>query len=67
MPIFAIAAIPLINRLSEDTKQVWYADDIVGTTEQLCVWWDKLVKLGPGFSYFPNALKTWLVTKDKHR
>ena len=28
-------------------------------------WWDKLCKDGPGFGYFPNACKTWLVTKDK--
>ena len=45
--------------LSEDAKQVWYADDdaALGTTEQLRVWWDKMVKLGPGFGYFPNAFK----------
>ena len=28
-------------------------------------WWDKLCKLGPGFGYFPNASKTWLVVKDR--
>lgn len=27
-------------------------------------WWDKLSSLGPAFGYFPNASKTWLVTKD---
>ena len=40
MPMYAIATIPLFNRLSEDAKQVWYADDAaaLGTTEQLRVW-----------------------------
>ena len=60
MPMYAIATIPLINKLKDDAQQVWHADDAAAlwTTEQLRVWWDKLVKLGPGFGYFPNAVKT---------
>ncbi len=27
-------------------------------------WWDELARLGPGYGYFPNPSKTWLVTKD---
>ena len=40
---------------------MWYADytAALGSVE----WWDKLVKLGPGFG---NTVKTWLVTKNQH-
>ena len=27
-------------------------------------WWDKISTSGLGFGYFPNASKTWLVTKE---
>ena len=27
-------------------------------------WWDKISTSGPRFGYFPNASKTWLVTKE---
>ena len=47
---------------------MWYAADAaaVGSFEKVCLWWDQLVKLGPGFRYYPNAQKTWLVAKDQH-
>ena len=28
------------------------------------LWWDKLNECGPGFGYFPNAVKTWLFVKE---
>ena len=64
MPMYAITTVPLIKRLSEAVKQVWYADDAaaVGSVEKVHLWWDQLVKLGPGFGYYPNTRKTWLVT-----
>ena len=67
MPIYAIAMIPLIRRLKNDVTQVWYADDVCvcGRLASLCQWWDQLCELGPGFGYFPNALKTWLAVKDR--
>ena len=50
----------------EDYKQVWYADDAaaVGRIVDLRDWWDEISTSGPGFGYFPNAPKTWLVTKE---
>ena len=33
----------------------------------LRLWWDQLCREGPGFGYFPNTSKTWLVTKDSFR
>ena len=61
MPMYALATVPLINRLSRDSiTQIWYADD-VGKVSDLREWWDKE---GPSFGYFPNPNKTWLVTKE---
>ena len=67
MPMYAIAMIPLIRCLNYDVTQVCYADDACacGRLYSLHQWWDQLCKLGPGFGYFPNASKTWLVVKDR--
>ena len=67
MPMYAIALVPLIRHLANNINQVWYADDACacGRLSDLRHWWDKLCKDGPGFGYFPNACKTWLVIKDK--
>ena len=68
MPMYGLATIPLIQRLSGHCKQVWYADDSAafGSLEHLRSWWDKLTTEGPSFGYFANPSKTWLVTKDTH-
>ena len=68
MSMYAIAMIPLICRLNNDAvAQVWYADDACayGRLSSLHQWWNQLCKLGPGFGYFPNASKMWLVVKDR--
>ncbi|CAM1294773.1 Uncharacterised protein r2_g398 [Pycnogonum litorale] len=62
----AIGITPLIRKMARnDTKQIWYADDAAagGTLESIHRWWEKLVKEGPRYGYFPNHAKTWLVTK----
>ena len=66
MPMYALATIPLIKKLKGNSKQIWYADDAVaiGRITDLREWWDHLTTEGPGFSYFPNPSKTWLVTKE---
>ena len=66
MPMYALATVPLIKKLHGNYKQVWYADDAaaVGRIVDLRDWWDKISTSGPGFGYFPNASKTWLVTKE---
>ena len=66
MPMYALATIPLIKKLEGNYKQVWYADDAaaVGKIEDLRNWWERLTTIGPGFGYFPNAAKPWLVTKE---
>ena len=66
MPMYALATIPLINKLKGYSKQIWYADDAaaVGKLAELRVWWDILTNEGPHFGYYPNPSKTWLVTKE---
>ena len=63
MPMYAIATIPLID----DVKQVCYADDAsaTGKITQIRKWWNSISSEGPKYGYYPNASKTWLVTKEK--
>ena len=63
---YALATIPLIKKLKGNSKRIWYADDAVpiGRITDLREWWDHLTTKGPGFGYFPNPSKTWLVTKE---
>ena len=51
--------------LQSSRKQCWYADDASGTgsTTQLKKWWDTLTEIGPGYGYYPNDKKSWLVAK----
>ena len=67
MPMYAVATLPMINRLPKSTTQVWYADDAsaLGTITNLREWWDELARLGPSYGYHPNPSKTWLVTKEE--
>ncbi len=66
MTIYALATIPLIQKLSTEVLQVWYADDATaaGKLPSLRERWNRLSTLGPAFGYFANAAKTWLVTKE---
>ena len=71
MPMYALATLPLIRMLDapdNSTDQLWYADDATATggLSHLRAWWDRLVTIGPAFGYYPNASKTWLVTKEAH-
>ena len=66
MPMYALATLPLSERLPSAVTQVWYADDACacGSIAQLHQWWECLSEIGPGYGYFVNAKKTWLVTKS---
>ena len=65
MPMYALATLPLIKRISGGVTQVWYADDACacGSISQLRNWWERLRREGPGFGYNVNSTKSWLVTK----
>ena len=60
--MYALAILPLSDRLPNTVTQVWYADDVCafGSIIKLRDWWDRLHQVGPGFGY---NIKTWLVTK----
>ena len=69
MAMYAIAITPLIHQLEDDgIKLAWYADDATagGSLKHLKEWWDRMVKLGPDYGYYPNATKTWLIVKEDH-
>ena len=57
--------VPLIQELCTAVPEVWFADDATaaGRLQALLSWWQVLSTQGPGFGYFPNALKTVLIVK----
>ena len=63
MAMFALATLPLVNKLSQDVKQCWHADNASagGKLQHIKVWWDGLAQMGPQYGYFPNPEKPgWL-------
>ena len=68
MAMYALALVPMITRLSNVVKQVWYADDAAaaGHLTGLRSWWDILCDIGPQFGYFVNSSKTFLIVKEMH-
>ena len=66
LPMYALGVLPLIDSISGDLMQVWYADDATacGNLSEIRLWWDKLLQFGPDFGYFPNPSKTCLVVKE---
>ena len=69
MAVFALATLPLVNKLSRDVKQSWYADGASagGELQHIQDWWDGLTQLGPQYGYFPNQDKTWLVVEEHYK
>lgn len=66
MAMFALATVPLIRAVATSgTTQAWFADDAAsgGKLTRLRLWWDTLSAKGPLFGYYPNAIKTYLLTK----
>ena len=59
MHMYALATLPLIQRLPSSVKQVWYADDAAALSSLACCrdWWDVLAKIGPSY--------IWLLPKPK--
>ncbi len=52
-PMYALATVPLIKKLTTSVKQSWYADDAAATGKlsNLRTWWDEISQLGPSFGY----------------
>ena len=59
MPMYALANVPLIRKLTTSVKQTWYVDDAAATGKiaNLRVWWDEITRLGPSYRYYANASK----------
>ena len=66
--MYALGILPLIKQIDHITRQVWFADDASagGKLAQLRERWDLVVALGPGYGYFANPSKTWLIVKPEH-
>jgi len=49
------------------TVSAGFADDLTaaGKIKELLIWWEKLCSLGLDFGYYPEAKKSWLITKAK--
>ena len=71
MAMYALAIVPLIHKLRSNypnVKQVWFADDTIGTgtCRSLRPWWDQIEHLGPTFGHHPNSTQTYLMVKEEH-
>ena len=57
MPMYALATVPLIKKLTTAMTQTWYADDgaTTGNIVNLQLWLDEISCLGPSFGYHANA------------
>ena len=69
MAMYALEILLLIRAVSlQGANQAWYADDATagGNLTHLRSWWDLLADRGPGFGYFVNSVKSWLIVKKEH-
>ena len=74
MVIYAVAILPLILMLvnasltkNHATVSAGFADDLTaaGKIDELLFWWKKLCSLGHDFGYYPEAIKSWLIAKQR--
>ena len=67
MAMYALALVPLVQRLLPYCKQVWYADDATGCDEfvKMRKWFDELQRLGPMYGYYPKPSKCILLAKPE--
>lgn len=72
MPVYAVGITPLLpvhanHSLNDETKQIAFADDLLGAGKlrNLRDWWSQILIQGPRLGYYPNASKTWLVVKQE--
>ena len=72
MPSYAIGILPFLSLIKpeiqpEKMKQVAYADDLAGGSklETLREWWERTIRYGPAFGYYPKSSKSWLIVKPE--
>ena len=68
MPLYALAALPLIMSLPNSVLKAWYADNasVSGGIDKLYKSLDLLLTICPQHGYYVNPSKTWLITKPSH-
>ena len=69
MALYAVSNQHLITSLQamSHAKQCWFTGDSsgAGTISEIKQWWDGLNTLGPDIGYFPDAKKSWIITKQE--
>ena len=69
MATYALGILPLLTLIeTPGIKHVAFADDIssAGSISSLKSWWGKIVYYGPLLGYYPNASKSWLISKPNN-
>jgi hypothetical protein len=68
MPFYALSTLSLISKL-QSANNIWFADDSSahGAVHDVHRWWEDLNKHGPGFGYFVNPNKSWLIVKESYK
>ena len=73
MPVYAVGITPLLpvhdnTSLDDHTKQIAFADDLLGAGKLRDVknWWLQILARGPQLGYHPNPQKSWLVVKPEN-
>ena len=66
MAIYAIGILPLIHKLPGSVNQVWFADDVTasGRLQDLLLWWNNVMAMGPSYGYFPKSVTSWLINLE---
>ena len=70
MATYGIGILPLLTAAQKDghqTKRVAFADDLAGTKklQNLLVWWNNIVEIGPKLGFYPKASKSWLIVPQE--
>ena len=60
--------LPIAEENERKARQSAYADDLTGsgTIDELKLWWDMVVELGPYIGYYAKPSKSWLIVKPQH-
>ena len=78
MGLYSVGLVPLQEEvadtisqqadLSEQTKQVAFADDVngCGKLDSVREYWGRITSSGPKYGYCPKASKSWLVVKPQY-
>jgi hypothetical protein len=70
MLLYSMAVLPLIQSLNQESQviQNWFADDAsaAGELKDVKQWMQQLIQRGPGFGYYPEPHKSFLVVAPEY-